>query len=96
MTTTTATNVLNDAFGNAISEGDLLVFAVRQGSSMWLNKLRVLSVTATSVTGYDPADTNQRKKTLRQNKTIVIIPEIVNEDGDIGLINNGTNHELAS
>lgn len=93
MTSATATNTLNDAFGTAIQEGDLLVFAVRQGSSMWLNKLRVLSVTATSVTGYDPADTNQRKKTLRQNRTIVIIPEI----NDNGVEGGGlTNQELAS
>jgi transketolase C-terminal domain/subunit len=65
--------VITDAFGVVIAKGDMIAFAVRKQSNMWLNKLRVTGVTMTSVKGYDPLDTTQRNKTLRQTKTIVVI-----------------------
>jgi len=78
------TAVITDAFGVAINKGDLIVFAVRKGSSQWLNKLRVTGVTASSVKGYDPEDTLQRAKTLRQMKTVVVLDRaVVNAIGDV-------------
>lgn len=70
--TVTPTSVITDAFGVEIRKGDTIVFAVRKGSSQWLNKLRVTGVTSATVKGYDPDDTMQRAKTLRQMKTVVV------------------------
>lgn len=65
--------MIKDAFGTEVKVEDLLVYAVRQGSSMWLKQIRVLSVNEDGVTGYDPLDINQRKRTLRQMNTTVVL-----------------------
>ena len=72
------TAVITDAFDNAIQAGDLIVFAVRKASNMWLNKLKVTGVTPTSVRGYDPEDVSQRVKTLKQTKTMVVLESAAN------------------
>ena len=40
-----------DFLGNVIEQGDTIVYPGRQGSSMWLNKAEVLSVSWAESTG---------------------------------------------
>jgi len=66
---------MKDAFGTQINTDDIVVYAVRRGSSMSLKKLKVTSVTELAVQGYDPEDAFTRSKTLKQFRTIVVVPQ---------------------
>lgn len=68
---TTSKNV--DAFGTEIKPGQTIAYAVRQGSNLWLNKLVVELVSDKGIRGYDPTVVNQRRKTLTNRSTIVVL-----------------------
>ena len=43
-----------DFMGRTIEAGHVVVYPVRRGSDMWLNKLSVTEVTDDRITGYSP------------------------------------------
>jgi len=70
----TATNLLKvDAFDTQISVDDLIVYAVRRGSHMWLKRLKVTEVNLDDVRGYDPDDIRMRYKTITNMSTCVVL-----------------------
>lgn len=47
-------NAPTDFLGREIMAGDTIIYPVRRGSAMWLNKLRVTQVLPDSLTGLNP------------------------------------------
>lgn len=62
-----------DAFGQAIEPEAIVAHAVRRGSRMWLNRLKITEVTDEYISGYDPDDVRMRYKQLTNMKTVVVI-----------------------
>lgn len=62
-----------DAFETQICVDDLIAYAVRRGSSMWLKRLKVTEVTIEYVRGYDPDDIRMRYKVLTNLTTAVVL-----------------------
>ncbi len=67
-----------DAFGNEITIGDKLTYAVRSGAKHWLNQIQVTEVFPDQVRGFDIHDVRRRYKTLKSLKTTVV----TNDPGD--------------
>ena len=59
-----------DFTGRTIEAGHVVVYPVRRGSSMWLNKLNVTQVRDDSIAGYNTAG---RLLTIRNLQNVVII-----------------------
>ena len=59
-----------DFMGRTIEAGHVVVYPVRRGSDMWLNKLSVTQVTDDRITGYSPTGKLLGIKNL-QNVVIV-------------------------
>ena len=66
---------MKDAFDTQIREGDQVCYAVRRGSDMSLKLVNVTNVTDVAVHGYNPQDPMQRSVTLKQSKTMVVLPQ---------------------
>ena len=62
-----------DAFEKQICVDDLIAYAVRRGSHMWLKLLKVTEVTIEYVRGYDPDDVRMRYKVLTNLTTAVVL-----------------------
>jgi len=62
-----------DAFDTPICVDDLIVYAVRRKSDMWLKRLKVTEVTIEYVRGYDPDDVRMRYKVLTNLTTAVVL-----------------------
>ena len=54
-----------DFMGRTIEAGHVVVYPVRRGSDMWLNKLSVTQVTDNRITGYSPTGKMLGIKNLR-------------------------------
>lgn len=54
-----------DFMGRTIEAGHVVVYPVRRGSDMWLNKLSVTQVTDDRITGYSPTGKLLGIKNLR-------------------------------
>jgi len=63
-------NAATDFLGRAIQAGDTVVYPVRRGSAMWLNKLLVTQVTGDSLSGQN---SNGRWVTLKNLTNVVVI-----------------------
>jgi len=61
-----------DFTGRTIEAGHVVVYPVRRGSSMWLNKLNVTQVRDDSIAGYNTAG---RLLTVRNLQNVVIVPK---------------------
>jgi hypothetical protein len=61
-----------DFTGRTIEAGHVVVYPVRRGSSMWLNKLNVTQVRDDSIAGYNTAG---RLLTIRNLQNVVIVPK---------------------
>ena len=61
-----------DFMGRTIEAGHVVVYPVRRGSSMWLNKLNVTQVRDDSIAGYNTAG---RLLTIRNLQNVVIVPK---------------------
>ena len=59
-----------DFTGRTIEAGHVVVYPVRRGSDMWLNKLRVTDVRDNSIAGYNSAG---RLLTIKNLQNVVII-----------------------
>jgi hypothetical protein len=68
-----ATPVLLDFVGKQIDVGDTVVYAVRGGSQLWLTKLRVTQLHTGKLIGYKPEDASQRRITLKNLHTCVVV-----------------------
>ncbi len=72
---TTPTEAI-DFLGHQIMAGDLVVYPTRQGSAMWMNKLRVEAVRDTprgkAISGTKDSG---RRITIRNLTNCVVIPE---------------------
>lgn len=64
-------NTPKDYMGREIKAGDTLVYPVRRGSSMWLNRLLVTQAIADAVTGTNP---DGRRITVKNLNTAVVVP----------------------
>lgn len=64
-----------DAFGTSICVDDLIAYAVRRGSHMWLKRLKVTEVTLEYVRGYDLDDVRMRYKVLTNLTTAVVLED---------------------
>lgn len=62
-------NVPVDFLGRDIKAGDTVVYPVRRGSNMWLNRLKVTKVEPESITGMNP---DGRWITVKNLKNVVI------------------------
>jgi hypothetical protein len=61
-----------DFIGRAIAAGDTVVYPVRRGSSMWLNKMNVTQVADDHITGFN---SDGRRITVKNlNNTVVVQP----------------------
>jgi hypothetical protein len=61
-----------DFTGRTIEAGHVVVYPVRRGSSMWLNKLNVTQVCDDSIAGYNSAG---RLLNIRNLQNVVIVPK---------------------
>ena len=61
-----------DFTGRTIEAGHVVVYPVRRGSSMWLNKLNVTQVRDDNIAGYNTAG---RLLTIRNLQNVVIVPK---------------------
>jgi hypothetical protein len=61
-----------DFTGRTIEAGHIVVYPVRRGSNMWLNKLNVQQVNSDSIVGYSPIG---KRLTIKNLKNVVIIPK---------------------
>ena len=59
-----------DFLGREIRAGNLIVYAVRRGSSMWFNKLSVTQVRDDSIAGYNSTG---KLLTIKNLQNVVII-----------------------
>jgi len=64
-------NTPKDFMGREIKAGDTLVYPVRRGSSMWLNRLLVTQALADVVTGTNPEG---RRITVKNLGNAVVVP----------------------
>jgi hypothetical protein len=64
-------NAPTDFLGREIKPGDLLVYPVRRGSAMWLNRLSVTQALQGSVTGFSPEG---RRITIKNLDNSVVVP----------------------
>jgi hypothetical protein len=62
-------NAPTDFLGREIKAGDTIVYPVRRGSSMWLNKLTVTQAQPDSLTGLNP---DGRWVTVKNLKNVVV------------------------
>jgi hypothetical protein len=60
-----------DFTGRTIEAGHVVVYPVRRGSEMWLNKLSVSQVSDDSIVGYSPIG---KRLTIKNLKNVVIVP----------------------
>ena len=60
-----------DAFGNQILSGDTIVYALRQKSRLWLQRMIVVDEYPESIRGYSPEDPKRRFRSIRNFKTMV-------------------------
>ena len=72
-TETPPTSTTKDFVGQAINVGDSVAYAVRGGSSLWLDKIVVTQVHANKIVGYKPNDTMQRRITIKNLHTCVVV-----------------------
>jgi hypothetical protein len=70
---------IKDFLGNEITVGCHVVYPVRRGSSMWLNRIKVTQVTPTQVTGYNPDKRLTHIKNLK-NVVVVTLPDGIPTD----------------
>ena len=61
-----------DFLGNPIKAGDTVVYPVRRGSDMWLNKLSVQQVTDDGISGYNATG---RKVNVSKLSNVVVAPK---------------------
>jgi len=66
-------NPTKDFVGQEIGVGDTVVYAVRAGSDLWLDKIIVTQVHPTKIVGYKLNDTMQRRITIKNLHTCVVI-----------------------
>jgi hypothetical protein len=59
-----------DFMGRTIEAGHVVVYPVRRGSDMWLNKLSVIQVTDDRITGYSPTG---KLLTIQKLQNVVIV-----------------------
>ncbi len=64
---------MRDFMGREIKAGDTVVYPVRRGSSMWLNKLNVTMVEAASLKGFSPEG---RLTTIKNLKNVVVVQPV--------------------
>jgi hypothetical protein len=68
-----------DFLGRPIKVGDTIVYPVRAGSSMWLQKMKVSQVVATAekprLVVYDPTSAQQRGHSVKNLHTVVVVQE---------------------
>ena len=63
-------NEATDFLGRSIAVDDTLVYPVRRGSRMWLNKITVTKVGSVEIHGYNPE--GRRIMLTNLNNTIVV------------------------
>jgi hypothetical protein len=76
MSSTTQTPTVTpttDFVGQAINVGDTVAYAVRGGSRLWLDKIAVTQVHPNKIVGYKPGDTMQRRITIKNLHTCVVV-----------------------
>lgn len=84
---TEATSVYVDFMGGEIGVGDTIVYPVRKGSSMWLNKA-VVSGQRTDQAGkpyltvYDPEAVAKRNVRIKNLHTVVVVRKADAESND--------------
>jgi len=61
-----------DFMGRTIVAGQTVVYPVRRGSSMWMNKLKVTQVNEETILGYNTAG---RLLTIKNLQNVVIVTE---------------------
>jgi hypothetical protein len=59
-----------DFLGRTIETGHVVVYPVRRGSDMWLNKLSVAQVSDDRITGYSPTG---KLLTIQKLQNVVIV-----------------------
>lgn len=62
-----------DFVDNLINVGDTVAYAVRAGSNLWLDKIVVTQVHVNKIVGYKPNDTMQRRITIKNLHTCVVV-----------------------
>lgn len=72
-TSTPTVTATLDFVGQAINVGNTVVYAVRGGSQLWLDKIVVTQVHVNRIIGYKPGDTMQRRITLKNLHTCVVV-----------------------
>jgi len=65
-----------DFLGRAIAAGNTVVYPVRRGSSMWLNKLAVTQVDDDHITGYN---SDGRRITVKNLNNCVVVEPLPTE-----------------
>ncbi len=71
-----------DFIGRAIAAGNTVVYPVRRGSSMWLNKLAVTQVDDDHITGFN---SDGRRITVKNLNNCVVVEPLPVVDGTAGL-----------
>ena len=71
-----------DFIGRAIAAGNTVVYPVRRGSSMWLNKLAVTQVDDDHITGFNG---DGRRITVKNLNNCVVVEPLPVVDGTAGL-----------
>jgi hypothetical protein len=71
-----------DFIGRAIAAGNTIVYPVRRGSKMWLNKLAVTQVDDDHITGFN---SDGRRITVKNLKNCVVVEPLPVVDGAAGL-----------
>ncbi len=71
-----------DFIGRAIVAGNTVVYPVRRGSSMWLNKLAVTQVDDDHITGFNKDGRRITVKNLNNSDVVEPLPVV---DGTAGL-----------
>ena len=70
-----------DFIGRAIAAGNTVVYPVRRGSSMWLNKLAVTQVDDDHITGFNK---DGRRITVKNLENCVVVEPLPTEaSGDL-------------
>lgn len=68
-----------DFMGREIKVGDTVIYPVRAGSSMWLQKMRVSQVVTSGlnprIVVYDPTSAQQRGHSVKNLHTVVVVQE---------------------
>lgn len=71
-----------DFIGRAIVAGATVVYPVRRGASMWLNKLAVTQVDDDHITGFN---SDGRRITVKNLNNCVVVEPLPVVDGTAGL-----------